>query len=95
MDKLKPIGRNLGRVFDSRLGHACKGHAIEHVTKQPNLTLKTQPKQLLGSLPLAFVRMMKRHVDVFTSVSYPFFSSMIFRQNKLDRFIVPAYCSHV
>jgi hypothetical protein len=50
MDKLKLIGRNLGRVFDSRLGHACKGHAIEHVTKQPNLKLKTRPKQLLGSL---------------------------------------------
>ncbi len=53
MDKLKLIGRNLGQVFDFRLGHACKNHAIEHVTKQPNLTLKTQPKQLLGSLPLA------------------------------------------
>jgi hypothetical protein len=54
MDKLKLIGRNLGRVFDFRLGHSCKKHAIEHVTKQANLTLKTRPKQLLGSLPLAF-----------------------------------------
>ncbi len=26
-----------------------------HFVKQPNLKLKTQPKQLLGSLPLAFM----------------------------------------
>jgi len=54
MDKLKLTGRNLGRVFNCRLGRACIGHAIVHVTKQPNLKLKTRPKQLLGSLPLAF-----------------------------------------
>jgi len=50
MDKLKPTGWYLGRVFNSRLGHACKGHAIVHIRKQPNLKLKTRPKQLLGSL---------------------------------------------
>ncbi len=55
MDKLKLTGRNLGRVFNSRLDRACIGHAIVHITKQPNLKLKTRPKQLLGSLPLAFV----------------------------------------
>ncbi len=33
----------------------CIGHAIIHITKQPNLKLKTQPEQLLGSLPLAFM----------------------------------------
>jgi hypothetical protein len=54
MDKLKLTGLNLGRVFHSRLGCACIGHAIVHITKQPNLKLKTQPKQLLGSLLLAF-----------------------------------------
>jgi hypothetical protein len=54
MDKLKLTGRNLGRVFHSRLCHTCIGHAIVHITKQPNLKLKTRPKQLLGSLPLAF-----------------------------------------
>jgi hypothetical protein len=56
MDKLKLTGLNLGRVFNSRLGHACTGHEIVHITKQPNLKLKTQPKQLLGSLQLAFAR---------------------------------------
>jgi hypothetical protein len=54
MDKIKLTGLNLGRVFNSRLGRACIGHAIVHITKQPNLKLKTRPKQLLGSLPLAF-----------------------------------------
>jgi len=30
------------------------GHAILHMTKQPNLKFKARFKQLLGSLPLAF-----------------------------------------
>jgi hypothetical protein len=51
MDKLKLTGQNLGQVFHSRLGHAGIGHAIVHITKQPNLKLKTQPKQLLSYLP--------------------------------------------
>ena len=54
MDKLKLTGLNLDRVFNSRLGRACTGHEIVHITKQLNLNLKTRPKQLLGYLPLAF-----------------------------------------
>jgi hypothetical protein len=54
MLKHKLTGQNLGQVFNSRLGRACTCHAIEHITKRPNLKLKTWPKQLLGSLPLAF-----------------------------------------
>jgi len=54
MDKLNLTGRNLGRVFNSRLGHACICHAIACITRRPNLKLKTRPKQFLGSLPLAF-----------------------------------------
>jgi hypothetical protein len=56
MDKLKLTGLNQDRVFNSRLGCACTGHEIVHITKQPNLKLKTQPKQLLGYLQLAFAR---------------------------------------
>jgi hypothetical protein len=43
----------LGRVFNFRSG--CMHHTMylqPIVAKQPNLDLKTQPKQLLGSLPL-------------------------------------------
>jgi hypothetical protein len=54
MDKFKLTGQNLGRVFNSRLGRACMFRAIAYITKQPNLKLKTWPKQLLGSLLLAF-----------------------------------------
>jgi hypothetical protein len=50
MDKLKLTGLNLV----SRLRHACTCHAIAYITKWPNLKWKTQPKQLLGSIPLAF-----------------------------------------
>jgi hypothetical protein len=53
MDKLKPTGGNLGRVFSSRLGCACISRAIAYITKQPNLKLKTQPKQLLS--PVSFI----------------------------------------
>ncbi len=55
MDKIMLTGQNLGRVFNSRLGRACIHHAIVHITKQPNLKLKTWSKQLLGYIPLAFV----------------------------------------
>jgi hypothetical protein len=54
LDKLKLTGESLLRVFNSRLGHACICCEIAYVTKQPNLNLKTHPKHLLGSLPLAF-----------------------------------------
>ncbi len=54
MDKLKLTGRNLGQVLYCRLARTWIGHAIVNITKQPNLKLKTQTKQLLGSLPLAF-----------------------------------------
>jgi hypothetical protein len=54
MDKLDATGQNLGRVFNSRLGRAGICCAISYITKRPNLKLKTQPKELLGSLPLAF-----------------------------------------
>jgi hypothetical protein len=50
MDKLKGLtGRNLDRVFKFRRGclHALQLYYFE--TKLPNLKLKTQPKQLLGS----------------------------------------------
>ncbi len=52
MDKLQLTERNLGRAFNSRTGraHALQLHFSE--MEQPNLKLKTQPKQLLGSLPL-------------------------------------------
>ncbi len=45
MDKLKLTGWNLCWVFNSRLGSACIGHAIAHITKQPNLKLKTRSPQ--------------------------------------------------
>ncbi len=47
MDKLQLKGQNPGRVFNSRLGRACICRAIAYTTKQPNLKLKTRPKQLL------------------------------------------------
>jgi len=46
---------NLGRVFNSRLRRACIWLAIAWITKRPNLKLKTQPEQLIGSLPIAFM----------------------------------------
>ncbi len=54
MDKLQLTGRNLGRVFNSRLGCAWIRRSIAYITKQSNLKLKTRPKQLLGYLPIAF-----------------------------------------
>jgi hypothetical protein len=54
MDKLQLTGQNLGQFFNSRSGCMCAMHLCSYEAKQPNLKLKTQPKQRLGSLPLAF-----------------------------------------
>jgi hypothetical protein len=50
-DRVSETGQNLGLVFNSRCGcvHALQLHRYE--TKQPNLKLKTRPKQLLDLLP--------------------------------------------
>jgi len=55
MDKLQLTGQNLGRVFNSRSGCMCAMHLCCFEAKWPSLKLKTRPKQLFGSLPLAFV----------------------------------------
>ncbi len=54
MDKFKLTGQNLGRVINSRVGHAGISYAMVYTKIQPNLKLKAWPKQLLGSLPLGF-----------------------------------------
>jgi hypothetical protein len=55
MAKLQLTGQNLGRVFNFRNGHVHAAHFLCYGVKLPNLKLKTQPKQLLGYLPLDIV----------------------------------------
>ncbi len=52
MDKLKLTGQALGRVFNFRSGCMHTMHLLPSVAMQPNLELKTRPKELLGSLML-------------------------------------------
>jgi hypothetical protein len=52
VDKFQLTGRKLVRVFNFRNGRVHVAHLLCYGVKQPNLKLKTQPKQLLGSLPL-------------------------------------------
>jgi hypothetical protein len=52
MEKLQLTGQNLGRLFNFRNGRAHAVHLLCYGLKLPNLKLKTQPKQLLGYLPL-------------------------------------------
>ncbi len=54
IDKLNLTGQNLGQVFNFRQGCTFVCYAITLITKQSCLKLKTWPKQLLGSLLLAF-----------------------------------------
>jgi hypothetical protein len=54
MVKLNLTGQNLGRVFSSRLRRACACRANACIAKRPNLKLKTQPQETLGSLLLGF-----------------------------------------
>jgi hypothetical protein len=52
MGKLQLTGRNLSRVFNFRSGCVHAMHLLCYGVKLPNLKFKTQPKQLLGYLPL-------------------------------------------
>ena len=52
VDKPQLTRRNLSQVFNFRYGHLRADHFWCYQVKLPNLKLKTQPKQLLGSLPL-------------------------------------------
>jgi hypothetical protein len=52
MDKLQLTGQNVGRVFNFRSDHLHAATFLVLSVKLPNLQLKTQPKQLLGSLSL-------------------------------------------
>ncbi len=54
MDKLKLKGLNLGRVFNYSCGRVFMKLSKYSSSKQPDLELKTRPKPVLGSLPLAF-----------------------------------------
>ncbi len=56
MDKLQLTGQNLGQVFNFRSSHLHAATFLVLSVKLPNLQLKTQPKQLLGSLllPITF-----------------------------------------
>ena len=55
MGKLQLTGQNMGRVFNFRSGYVHAVHLLFCRVKLPNLTLKTWPKQLLGSLPIDIV----------------------------------------
>jgi hypothetical protein len=52
---LAETGQALGRVFNYKSGCMHTMHLLTSVAKRPNLELKTQPKQLLSSLPLVIV----------------------------------------
>ncbi len=53
MYKLQLTEPNLCRVFNFRSGHLHTATFLVLSVKLPNLQLKTRPKPLLGSLPLA------------------------------------------
>jgi hypothetical protein len=76
-DKLELTGRALGRVFNFRSG--CMRHTMHllpSVAKQPNLELKTRPKQLLGSLPL---------VIALPDLSFPFSEDSLIKARAFIR----------
>jgi hypothetical protein len=56
MHKIQLTGRHLSQVFNYKYAHDCLPGASTSFTaaKLSNTNLKTRPKQLLGSLPLAF-----------------------------------------
>ncbi len=70
MDKLQLMGLNPGRVFNSRSDWKFVMHFFCSEAKQPNLKMKTRPKQLLGSLP----SFRAPRIDAITTMLHNFFS---------------------
>jgi len=64
MDKLLLKGQNLCRVFNSRSGCVCAMQLHCFEAKLPDLMLKAQPKQLLGSLCLDIALPALSHVSI-------------------------------
>jgi hypothetical protein len=65
MDKLQLTGQTLGRVFSSRSGCMLAMQLLSSVAAQPNVKLKTRPKQCLGTLPLDIVLPGHCHQDFY------------------------------
>jgi hypothetical protein len=70
MDKLQLRGQNLGQLFNLRSGHLHAATFLVLSVKLPNLQLKTQPKQLVGSLPLVIALPEPKHV--FRKVAFDY-----------------------
>ncbi len=77
MDKLKLTGQTLGRVFNSRRFCMHAMHLLSSLAIRPNLDLKTQPKQLLGSLPL-YITLPEQSEKTFGSPHLPGLDSKSF-----------------
>ncbi len=68
--KLYPTGQNLGRVFDSRLGHPCVGFTTFVTAKRPSLKLKACPKKPFGVLPLSLPLPIDFDLDIIASLNH-------------------------
>ena len=55
MDKLELTGQTWAEFSTVEVGYVYAVHLLCSKTIQPNLKLKTVPKQLLGSVPLDIV----------------------------------------
>ncbi len=91
MDKLKLTGLNLGRVFNYRGGRASAQISTRSSSKQPNLELKTRPKQVLGSLPLVFplLGVINSFIGEFDTLKH-FSSSLMFPGTHEEHLSAPA-----
>jgi hypothetical protein len=70
MDKLQQRGPNLGQLFNLNSGHLQAATFLVLSVKLPNLQLKTQPKQFLGSLLLVITLPEPKHV--FRKVTFDY-----------------------
>jgi hypothetical protein len=56
-------------------------HLLPSVAIQPNLELKTQPKQLLGSLPLVITLPALGYFNIFSSLNVALWSHLFYSIN--------------
>jgi hypothetical protein len=84
MDRLQLTGQNMGRVFYFRYGRVRAVHFLCLGVKLPNLKMKTQPKQVLGSL-LLDIALPYLRLGVFRPNSQHFiYFVLLYGPNKLE-----------
>ncbi len=85
MDELKPTGRKLGRVFNSRPGPACTCHDVALITKTAELNVENSAQTTFGFSLVGFRPTWKMGLPIYI-LGFAYF--------RYRRYLVMRYPAH-